>query len=77
MVQSNSDARPVQPQHEHLVDELAALPESERRAIVQEADEKALRRARAVASWETIDRLTDLVSLGGDAVEDGRRVFDP
>jgi hypothetical protein len=77
MAHTNSDARCVQPEHEHLVDELAALPESERRAIVLEADEKARRRARAVASWETIESLTGLVRLGGDAVEDCRRAFDP
>jgi hypothetical protein len=55
---------------------LAARPESERRAIVQAADEEARRRARAVASWATIESLTGLVHIGGDAVEDCRRADD-
>jgi hypothetical protein len=40
-----SNARRIQPDHEHLVAELAALPDSERRAIVQAADEQARERA--------------------------------
>jgi hypothetical protein len=68
--------RRIQPEHQHLVEELAALPESERRAIMEEADEEGRRRSRVVASWETIDSLMGLVSLGGDAVEDCRRVDD-
>jgi hypothetical protein len=59
------------------VEELASLPESERRAVVQAADEDARRRAHAVASWDTIESLTGLVSVGGDAVEDCRRACDP
>jgi hypothetical protein len=74
---SESTARRIQPGHEHIVGELAALPESERRAIVQAADEDARRRARAVASWDTIESLTGLVNVGGDAVEDCRRACDP
>ena len=73
---TSSETRRLQPEHERLVEELAALPESERRAIVQEADEKSRRGARVVASWDTIDRMTGLVSLGGDSVEDCRRVYD-
>ena len=59
------------------MEELAALPESERRAIVQAADEHARRRARAIASWDTIESLTGLVNVGGDAVEDCERACDP
>jgi hypothetical protein len=70
----DNTARRIQPRHERIVEELAALPESDRHAIVEAADEEARRRARAVASWETIESLTGLVQLGGDAVEDCRRV---
>lgn len=74
MLPGDDAARKIQPQHASLVEELAALPESERRAIVQAADERAGRRAKAVATWETIESLTGLISLGGDAVEDCRSV---
>lgn len=40
MTRTERDDRRVQPEHERLVEELAALPASERRAIVQQADEK-------------------------------------
>lgn len=73
----DATARQIQPGHERIVEELAALPESERRAIVQAANEDARRRARAVASWETIESLTGLVNVGGDAVEDCRRACEP
>lgn len=69
-------ARQISVEHERIVAELAALPESERRTIVNAADEEARRRARAVASWETIESLTGLVHVGGDAVEDCRRACE-
>ncbi len=61
--------------HEELVEELAALPESERRAVIRAAQERAAQRARAVASKATLDGLIGVVHLGGDAVEDCRRVW--
>jgi hypothetical protein len=76
MTQGDSAARRVPVEHGRIVEELAALPESERRAIVQAADEEARRRTRAVASWDTIESLTGLVHVGGDAVEDCRRADD-
>ena len=60
---------------EQLVEELAALPESERRAVVLAAQERAAQRVRAVASKATLDGLVGVVHLGGDAVEDCRRVW--
>jgi hypothetical protein len=70
-------ARRIDPAgHERLVEELAALPESERRAVVRAADEQAHRRARAVASKRTLEGFIGVVHLGGDAVEDCRRVWD-
>ncbi len=69
-------ARRISVEHERIVEELAALPESERRAIVDAADEEARRRARVVASWDTIESLTGLVHAGGDAVEDCRRACE-
>lgn len=77
MVDGTSAARRIPAEHERIVEELAALPESERRAIVLAADEEARRRAEAVASWDTIESLTSLVHLGGDAVEDCRRACEP
>jgi hypothetical protein len=76
MNDGDNAARRLSVEHERIVEELAALPESERRAIVHAADEEARRRARAVASWETIESLTDLVHVGGDAVEDCRRACE-
>lgn len=60
---------------DNLVEELAALPESERRAVVQAAGELAEKRRRATASKATIEALIGAVHLGGDAVEDCRRVW--
>jgi hypothetical protein len=76
MIEGDGAAKRIPPEHGRIVEELAALPESERRAIVQAADEAARRRARAVASWDTIESLTGLVHVGGDAVEDCRRADD-
>ena len=50
------------------MEELAALPKSDRHAIVKAADE-ARRRARAVASWETTESLTGLVNVLPKALE--------
>jgi len=77
MVNETNAARRLPVERERLVEELAALPESERRAILLEADEEARRRARAVASWDMIESLTSLVTIGGDAVEDCRRACEP
>ena len=77
MVDETNAAQRIPVERERLVEELAALPESERRAIVLAADEEAHSRARAVASWDTIESLTSLVHVGGDAVEDCRRACEP
>jgi putative addiction module component (TIGR02574 family) len=65
----DSTARRIQPGHEHIVEELAGLPESDRYAIVEAADEEARRRARALTSTETIDSSADLGHVLPQALE--------
>ncbi|CAN5891108.1 hypothetical protein BH11MYX2_BH11MYX2_22370 [soil metagenome] len=77
MSSQDGTARRVKPGHEHLVADLAALPESDRRAVVDAANEQAHRRAHAVASKKTLEGIIGVVHLGGDAVEDCRRAWDP
>ncbi|WP_394826060.1 hypothetical protein [Pendulispora albinea] len=65
----------VPPALEPLVRQLAALPDEDRKAVVQAA-ENARRPQRAVASWDTLDSLRGVVRLGGDAIEDCDRLYD-
>ncbi len=60
---------------EPLVRELAALPDEDRRAVL-EAAEEAARSAPPAASWETLDSLRGVVSLGGNALEDCEKLYD-
>jgi len=66
----------VEATREHLVQELAALPEEERRAVVREA------RARAQARGPTLPWASLRAAIGvvkgaaADAVEDCDRLYD-
>jgi hypothetical protein len=72
---SSEAVKRIRPEHEGLVRELADLPESERRAIVQAATEQALQRERPT--------LAALRSAAGvmkgapsDAMDDERALYD-
>jgi len=72
------DAGPVREWGEDLVDRaivLRAQQEAKSGALVRAADERADQRARAGAPKATLDGLIGVVHLGGDAVEDCRRVW--
>ena len=67
-------ARPLlSPEHEPLVSDLAALPAPVRAAVVAQAERLAKRKA---ASWESVDALGGVVSLGGDALRDTDDLYD-
>ena len=71
-----------QPQHERLVEELAALPEAERRAVVREADARASGATSSPRRGPTVPlhvlRAASGVMHGApaDAVEDCDRLYD-
>ncbi|MBI4951776.1 MAG: hypothetical protein HY908_07060 [Myxococcales bacterium] len=68
------NAARLRPEHEALVRQLTSLPEDERQAVVAAAEAAA--QQRPVASWATLRKLSAAVSLGGDAVEDCKRLYD-
>ena len=63
---------PLQP----LVKQLAELNEGERDLVIRAANSQARPRKHRTMSWETIERATDLVSLGGNADEDCKALYD-
>lgn len=69
-------ARPfLPPEHEPLARDLAALPAPVRAAVVAQA-ERLAKQSRKAASWESVDALGGIVSLGGDAVRDTDSLYD-
>jgi hypothetical protein len=60
---------------EPLVRELSVLSADDRRAVVFAAESNARARG-AVASWDTVRKLTGALALGGNAVEDADRLYD-
>jgi hypothetical protein len=61
---------------EHLLplfQQLMALSETDRRLVIAAAEEQ---RELPAMSWETFDRARGIVSLGGDAVEDCKALYD-
>jgi hypothetical protein len=65
----------IPPQHKPLVEQLAKLPESERRAVIAAAEAAAKTRG-ATIPWEELAAARGIVRLGGDAVEDCDRLYD-
>ena len=63
---------PLQP----LVKQLAELNEGDRDLVIRAANSQARPRKHRTMSWETIERATDLVSLGGNADEDCKALYD-
>ena len=69
--------QPVPPECRPLVEQLARLDRPTRRAVVSAAEREATQASkRGVVSWKTIDELTGIVSVGGDAVADCERLYD-
>jgi hypothetical protein len=54
---------------------ISVLSADDRRAVVSAAESNA-RARRAVASWDTIRKLTGTLALGGNAVEDSDHLYD-
>jgi hypothetical protein len=62
---------------EELVEALASLTPAERAHVLAAAQRRAAERERRVhVSWATLHALKGLVQLGGNAVEDCRRLYD-
>lgn len=65
---------------ETLVEQLAALPESERRAVIRDADERARHAtasSRRTLPWTALRAVVGLVhGTPADAVEDCDRLYD-
>jgi hypothetical protein len=59
-----------------LVQQLAALSESDRDLVIRAARPQAKPGKPRTMSWETLDRAIGIVSLGGDAVEDCEALYD-
>ena len=59
-----------------LVQQLAALCDADRDLVIQAARAQAKPRKHRTMSWETLDRAIGIVSLGGDAVEDCKALYD-
>ena len=80
----SSSAAPVVPEQlQPLVKQLtalnellAALNEGDRQLVIQAANSQAEPRKLHTMSWETLDRARGIVSLGGDAVEDCKALYD-
>lgn len=59
-----------------LVQQLAALSEADREFVIQAACAQAKPRKHRTMSLETLERAIGIVSLGGDAVEDCKALYD-
>jgi hypothetical protein len=58
------------------VRQLAALDEGDRDLVIRAAQSHAAPRKLRTMSWETIERATGIVSLGGNADEDCKALYD-
>jgi hypothetical protein len=73
----SSSAAPVVPEQlQPLVKQLAALSEGDRDLVIRAANSQAEPRKRRTMSWETIERATGIVSLGGNADDDCKALYD-
>jgi hypothetical protein len=73
----STSAAPVVPEPlQPLVKQLAELNEGERDLVIRAANSQAKPHKHRTMSWETIERATDLVSLGGNADEDCKALYD-
>ena len=62
---------------DHLVQELAGLPESERRAVFAAAERAARRRGAPILCWALLDSAVGIMKgAPADAVEDCDHLYD-
>ena len=73
---SISAAPSVPEQLQPLVRQLAALNDGDRQLVIRAANSQAQPRKRRTMSWETIERATGIVSLGGNADDDCKALYD-
>lgn len=73
---STSAAPAVPEQLQPLVRQLAELSEVDRQLVIRAANSQAEPRKRRTMSWETIERATGIVSLGGNANDDCKALYD-
>lgn len=59
-----------------LVQQLAALSDADRNLVIQAARAQAKPRKPRTRSWETLDRAIGIVSLGGNADDDCKALYD-
>ncbi len=73
----STSAAPVVPEPlQPLVKQLAELNDGDRDLVIRAANSQARPRKHRTMSWETIERATDLVLLGGNADEDCKALYD-
>ncbi len=73
----SSSAAPVVPEQlQPLVKQLAELNDGDRQLVIRAANSQAQPRKRRTMSWETIERATGIVSLGGNADDDCKALYD-
>jgi hypothetical protein len=59
-----------------LVQQLVALPATEREQVIRAVREDSGAQSLPVVPWEEFKQLCGIVSLGGDAVEDTEALYD-
>jgi hypothetical protein len=59
-----------------LVQQLAALPATEREQVIRAVREDSAAQSLPVVPWEEFKQLCGIISLGGDAVEDTEALYD-
>jgi hypothetical protein len=77
MARLRGSSLPVPEPLRPLVDQLAALKEPERTAVIEAATRRARLRLRGgPASWGSIHKAHGCVALGGNAIEDTEALYD-
>jgi hypothetical protein len=79
MAHAARSRNPLAPALEALVEELARLTSKERQTIVRAVEERVAARSSLASRPLSVDVLlasSGIVSLGGDAVEDARALYD-
>jgi len=59
-----------------LVEQLRALSTADRDLVIQAAEALAKQRELPTLPWEEFEKVKGIVSLGGDAVEDCKALYD-
>ncbi len=78
MVRSRStSATPTVPEQlQPLVQQLAALTEGDRDLVIRALESRLHARRLRTMSWQTVERATGIVSLGGNADDDCKALYD-